>query len=128
MGRLTVIIIGLFFVQCKTEVQNTAQINADISVEQAATFIKEGYTLIDLRTDGEILESGTISGSQHIDFRGSNFKTTVSQLPKNKKYVLYCRSGGRSSRALTTFKEANLEAYNMLGGYTEWAEKSKISK
>lgn len=125
--RFSFLLIPIVFLiaQCKSDVQKTSGVNQNINVDEAASLIKEGYTLVDLRTNAEIKESGTIPNSKHIDFKGSNFSTEVSQLPKNEKYILYCRSGGRSSNALSTFNEAGLEAYNMLGGYTKWIKSQK---
>lgn len=111
----------LLLLCCKQE--NSENVSQDITTTQAASLSKEGYTFIDLRTQNEIDESGMIDQAMHIDFRDKDFEKNVKQLPKDKKYILYCRSGGRSSKSLSVFKENGLEALNMLGGYNAWSKK-----
>ena len=91
----------------------------DISVEEAKELVKQGYVFIDLRTPEEI-KGGKIDGALEIDFKASDFDTKVEKLSKASKYIAYCRSGGRSARSMSTFKQHGIEAYNMLGGYTAW--------
>ena len=91
----------------------------DISVEEAKELVKQGYIFIDLRTPEEII-GGKIEGALELDFKASDFNSKVAKLSKSSKYIAYCKSGGRSSRSMTTFKEHGIEAYNMLGGYTAW--------
>lgn len=101
---------------CNNTPKDTA---VDISIEKAKELAKEGYVFIDLRTPAEI-EGGKIEGALEIDFKASDFESKVSKLPKSSKYIAYCRSGGRSARSMSSFKEHGIEAYNMLGGYKAW--------
>lgn len=115
-----ILIVAFSCLQCNPGTKGVEAKDSNITTSQAASLAKEGYILIDLRTNGEIEEHGTIQGSLSIDFKSSDFEKQVSQLSKNEKYILYCRSGRRSSNALSTFEAQSLVAYNMLGGYTEW--------
>lgn len=96
----------------------------DISVEEAADKISKGKAIfIDVRTDKEIAD-GMIPGSIHLDINSPNFEEKLNELDKDKEYVVYCRSGGRSAKACKKMKElgfANLN--NMLGGYSKWDSK-----
>lgn len=120
MRGLFAILLLLFLIQCKNQETTETQVDRNISVSQAASLHSQGYIYVDLRTEREINETSLINNAKTIDFKGSGFEQAVSQLPKNEKYILYCRSGGRSSNALKTFESNGLDAYNMLGGYIEW--------
>ena len=104
---------------CKQE-QKGSSINQDISVQKAAELSSKGFLYVDLRTKKEIDRDGKIDGSIHIDYKSNDFDTQISLLPKDKKYIAYCASGGRSSKSLATFNKYNIEVYNMLGGYGDW--------
>lgn len=51
--------------------------------------------IIDVRTPEEFF-SGHIPNSLLIDFYHPNFQKKILELPKDKNYYLYCRSGNRS--------------------------------
>ena len=75
---------------------------------QRTEFKKElsvpGITLIDLRTPKELEETGIIEGAKNIDFYASDFQNKLNTLDKDKKYLIYCRSGNRSSQTLEKMK------------------------
>ncbi len=128
MRQLAFIIILCFLSACKTETTtNEVKIKENITVSEAAELSKKGYLYVDLRTQKEIDETGIIGNAMHIDYRADDYKSKLSQLSKESNYLLYCRSGGRSSNALKDFRQMGLTAYNVLGGYTEW-EKQNISQ
>ncbi len=93
----------------------------NISIEEAAEKIAEGQAIfIDVRTPEEIAD-GMIPGSVHLDYKSSDFKSKLAELDRDKEYVIYCRSGGRSAKACDLMKEmgfSNLS--NMEGGFTKW--------
>ena len=51
--------------------------------------------IIDVREDDEVAE-GIIPGAKHITL--GDIPTRISELSKDKEYVMVCRSGGRSNR------------------------------
>jgi rhodanese-related sulfurtransferase len=77
-------------------------------------------TLIDIRTKGEV-ESGMIPGAQWMDVSDPGFMARVATLPKEKKYCLYCASGGRTSMVVP-FMEASgfTEVSDLDGGIQAW--------
>jgi len=103
------------------------QIIEDITPQEALTLIQENqnnpdFVIIDVRTPEEFAE-GYIENAVIIDFRSETFMDELNKLDKDKTYVIYCRSGRRSSSALNTIAELNFrEAYNILGGITKWQE------
>jgi rhodanese-related sulfurtransferase len=66
---------------------------------------KNSSEIIDLRTTAELEKTWTISWAKQIDFYSSVFKEKVNSLDKNKKYLIYCRSGNRSSKTLSLMKD-----------------------
>lgn len=79
-----------------------------------------GYELLDLRTPEEF-DNGHIEGAKNIDFKHPDFNSMLEELEKDKKYLLYCRTGNKSGQTLDLMKEREFEeAYNMIGGIVEW--------
>jgi len=51
-----------------------------------------------------------------------------TELPKDRKYIVYCRSGERSTFATFFLRHMGYEAYNLAGGILSWTyEKEKGS-
>ena len=59
--------------------------------------------VIDVRTPSEYSE-GHLDGAVNIDIENSNFGVILSQLPTDGEYVVYCRSGNRSAKAVEIMK------------------------
>ena len=76
--------------------------------------------LIDVRTAGEF-QSGKIKGARNIDMMGPGFMGHIQNLPKDKKYYLYCRSGNRSGQACEVMADMGFEStFNLAGGIMSW--------
>jgi rhodanese-related sulfurtransferase len=66
-------------------------------------------------------QSGHIEGAKSLDFLGQGFDATIKNLPKNYKYMIYCKSGGRSAKALEKMKKAGfVHVLELEGGYSAW--------
>jgi len=64
---------------------------------------------------------GSLQNAINLDYYSETFRNELNQLDKNKTYLIYCRSGSRSGRALDIMTELNFrEVYNMLGGIIDW--------
>ena len=70
---------------------------------------------LDVRTQKE-RDAGTISGSVHIPL--SELRERMSELPKDKEIVVFCRSGHRSYTAERMLKQQGYKAKNLSGGYS----------
>ncbi|GAB2608971.1 rhodanese-like domain-containing protein [Belliella aquatica] len=76
--------------------------------------------LIDVRSQGEF-KSGKIKGARNIDIMGSGFVNQIQNLPKDKTYYLYCRSGNRSGQACSLMAKNGFENLNNLAdGIMGW--------
>ncbi len=84
--------------------------------------VEEGL-LLDVRTASEF-EEGHIAGAQNIDFLQDSFKSNTDQLDKDKPVYVYCKSGGRSAKAVEVLREQGFtKIYELDGGYTAWNRK-----
>jgi rhodanese-related sulfurtransferase len=109
----------------KKESQENNNVYKDISSSDAKKLIEKNLTnknfhIIDVRTADEFAQ-GHIEKSTNIDFYQSDFEAKISSLDRSGIYLIYCRTGGRSTKALEIFKNNQFkEVYNLLGGYTEY--------
>lgn len=78
--------------------------------------------ILDIRTPDEFA-AGHIAGSVMIDFYSPDFKAQLDTLDKDAEYLVYCRSGNRSSQAMPMFKDLGfLNVAELEGGIINWAE------
>jgi len=83
-------------------------------------FQNQGALFIDVRTKSEH-DSEHIEGNTHIDIGDESFEEKINALDKNKKYIIYCMSGGRAGRATSIMQKLGFEnAHNLKGGITAW--------
>lgn len=88
-----------------------------------AKMAEPNIVILDVRTPAETAE-GMIDGAIAIDYETDNFETEVDKLDKEKTYLVYCKSGGRSSDACDIMaKKGFKNLYSLKGGYTAWTEK-----
>jgi len=105
--------------------ETPTQIIENITPKEAFTLIQNNqnnpdFVIIDVRTPAEFAEEH-IENATNIDFYSEAFQDMLNKLDKNKTYLIYCRSGGRSRNALDIMAELNFsEAYNILGGIIAW--------
>lgn len=72
--------------------------------------------IIDVRTALEF-KQGSIPKAINIDLMDVNFSQKMSQLAKDKTYLVYCRSGNRSGSACKYMGDNGFEhVYNLSGG------------
>ncbi len=80
--------------------------------------------LLDVRTPAEIAE-GKIEGALELDIQSPDFAQKIDELNKEKTYLVYCRSGGRSSKACTMMADKGFKKlYNLDGGFTAWSSEN----
>lgn len=85
-------------------------------------FEDEAYVLLDVRTPEEY-SSGHLKGASNINFYNDTFEDEIDSLDKRKKYLVYCKSGGRSRQAMFLMRDLGFEeVYNLSGGIISWNE------
>ncbi len=91
----------------------------DVSIQQAREMIDRSDVLIlDVRTQEEYdvghIKNSTLIPVQVLDKR-------LNELPRDKKILVYCKSGSRSAQASQILVNNGFkEIYNMKGGITDW--------
>jgi len=89
--------------------------------EVTALLAKEKAIIIDVRTPGETSQ-GFIKGTTvFADINGATFAEKIAKLDKSKTYIIYCRSGARSSAAADYMASQGFtKLYNLSGGIMNW--------
>src|SRR6187401_2694482 len=110
---------GLFAIQFAS-----AQDTTGLSIQQARfekLMKKKNTYVFDVRTPEEY-KSGFIGNAVNYNVMDSvAFVSIISSLDKNKKYLLYCKSGRRSGKALVMMKNMGFrKVHHLNGGVTEW--------
>jgi rhodanese-related sulfurtransferase len=96
-----------------------------ISPKQAAALVlrekdNADFVILDIRTPPEF-KNGHLHGAVLVDYYSRAFIPRLKQLDKSKIYLIYCRSGNRSGKALALFKHLGFNhAYNMAEGINGW--------
>ncbi|MDG1276731.1 MAG: rhodanese-like domain-containing protein [Algoriphagus sp.] len=82
--------------------------------------IQPNTVIIDVRSAGEFA-GGKIRGARNLDIMSSDFSNQVKNLPKDKTYLVYCRSGNRSGQACEIMGDLGFEKVkNLKGGIMSW--------
>jgi len=80
------------------------------------------FVLLDVRTPGEF-QSERIGGAVMIDYNSRNFRAELAGLDREKTYLVYCRTGNRSTGALKGMREEGFRnVYHLDGGIVKWKE------
>lgn len=98
---------------------NRRPAGCDLAPAEAQALVSEGKAvLVDVREESE-WRSGHVPGAIHLPL--SRFAEGVGRLPRDRKVILYCLSGGRSGRALGECAKAGLPIEShVAGGISAW--------
>lgn len=98
----------------------------NISAAEAQTLIQSNqnnpqFIILDVRTPAEYRQ-GHIAGAQLLDYKSPRFSEGLKRLDKTKTYLVYCRTGNRSGRALGLMTSMGFgRIYHLSHGITDWA-------
>jgi len=118
---LVLLAVGCSF-ENKKEDTNLIDAEEFVAIIEQDTKARE-VTLIDLRTPGEVNDTGVISGAQVIDYINADFDSSMKVLDKSKSYIVYCKAGGRSAKAAKRMKKMGLNVRDYSGGMNDWLVK-----
>lgn len=96
----------------------------DVSAREAQQLLEsdKSVQVIDVRTLEEF-KDGHIAGAVCVDVMDDGFEAKLAQLDKGKVYLVHCRSGARSRRALKVFKKLGFgEVYHLHQGMEGWQQ------
>ncbi len=114
--------VGLFFLYQK------GYILADferLHVKQTYELLQndsQNVLLLDVRTQNEYVNDGRIEGSILIPVNALEKNLAKLEAHKDKKILVYCRSGNRSITASRILSKNGFKAYNVDGGIVEWKQ------
>jgi rhodanese-related sulfurtransferase len=100
----------------------TIVMDGDLTATEAVAMIlenanDENFVVIDARTASEY-ETGHIDGAINMDYMSGAFENDLGELDTSKKYLLYCASGARSTRAAELMGDAGFpHVYKVTDGY-----------
>jgi len=77
------------------------------------------YYFLDVRTMSEHAD-GAIPNTDCIPLQEIGQRLSELNDYKNKKIIVYCRSGNRSGKATKILKENGFDAFNLIGGMNSW--------
>jgi rhodanese-related sulfurtransferase len=116
------VLVMVLLVTACSSAGDTATIEL-VSPAEAAQVIDDdpaGLVVLDIRTPEEFNEA-RLADAVNIDFYAPDFADQLDGLDKGDPYVMYCRSGNRSSEAVETMKDLGfVEVYEVDGGIVNW--------
>ena len=126
----TILIIFPFLCGCKDSNKNSnsyqnESLYKDVTIKEAYALIMDNkgngnFIILDVRTPQEYA-SGHLENAINIDYNSPTFQESLATFDKDKTYLLYCRTGNRSSKAFEIMKEMNFKKINhMIGGIVAW--------
>ena len=124
---IPIFIICIGFLIPSISAQDSTRVIA-VSTQEAADLIDEHsgdseFAILDIRTPGEF-QSGHLAKSIPIDFYSQTFADQLNRLDKTKTYLVYCRTGNRSTKSLELFKKLKFQKiYHMASGISAWKSK-----
>ena len=113
INHLTLILIlGLAFYSCEEP--------ATIEIENAINLLdNDAYYFLDVRTTEEH-KIKSIPDTDCIPVQEIEKRIVELDKYRDKKIIVYCRSGNRSGTATKILNENGFKAFNMLGGMNGW--------
>lgn len=132
---VAIVVALLWFVGCSEDSQSVeegqveqvqAPIGLTVPVDRWESGVNElGGAILDVRTEAETVD-GMIAGAHNIDVLSRGFEQRAEVFDKNEPLHVYCKSGGRSAKAMKLLNEAGFtEVYNMDGGFDAWVAAGK---
>ena len=124
--QIFTVVVSFIIFSCNGQTsKNSKTIDAKTFAEKIKT--TENPQILDVRTPEEF-ESEHIENAKNINWLGSSFVKDAKNLDKTKPVFIYCKSGGRSSKATQKLEELGFTSiYELDGGYLKW-EAAGLSK
>ncbi len=88
-----------------------------VVASQLVELVKAGWRMVDVHTKDEY-GAGHVPGAVLVDFYDPDFARNITKLDKLEKYVLYCKTGVRSRRAVRLMRiQGFANVCDVIGGY-----------
>ena len=102
----------------------TAQNGSSIDSKEAYGLIKadSNIAILDVRTAKEFAD-GHVAGAVNIDVNQTDFAQKIDELDRSKTYIVYCRLGIRSRKAVGIMSAKGFKnLYNVSDGFAGWSK------
>jgi rhodanese-related sulfurtransferase len=99
----------------------------DVTVGKAYSLTQEragqaDFVVLDVRTPGEFAESH-LAGAVNLDVQAVDFETRLRGLDRTKTYLVYCRTGNRSRKAIQAMQRLGFQSvFHMTQGIVGWQQ------
>ena len=78
------------------------------------------FVVLDVRTPAEFA-AGHLPGAVNVDFHAPDFEARLGKLDKNRSYLVYCRTGNRSGKALVILERLGFSrGFHLQDGIADW--------
>lgn len=96
----------------------TRETSADIPPEELRDKLSDsGVFVLDVRNTSEF-DEGHIPGATSAPY--TRLASRLGELPRERRIIVNCASGARSSRAVAFLQRAGFDAANLAGGFQAW--------
>ena len=117
MRAISILFILFVFIGCEAD--------RSITVQEAHEYLgNEDILFLDVRTHNEFVNEGRIKNGLLIPVKVLERRLTELEQHREKKIIVYCRSGRRSQIATDILIKNNFNAFNMDGGFLAWKKYS----
>ncbi len=119
ISKLSILLIAISIISCKGQTSESVK-----SIEAKAFSEKIKATpktqIIDVRTPQEFA-SEHINNAKNVNWLENNFEANALKFDKSKPVFVYCKSGGRSTKAAAKLAELGFKIiYELKGGILKW--------
>jgi len=100
----------------------------DVTVDQGRELMQRragqtDFVILDVRTPEEFAE-GHLTGAVNMNVLAPDFASRLGTLDRGKTYLVYCRTGNRSTRAVQAMERLGFQSvYHMVEGILGWQKK-----
>ncbi len=124
-GMVSAVLVAAQFAAAAPTVAGTTL--RDLTVSEARELLsarakEASFIVLDVRTPGEFA-GGHLPGAINIDALSKDFENRLGTLDRAKSYLVYCRSGNRSRRAIADMTRMGFSSlFHMPSGMQGWTE------
>nr|WP_321258069.1 rhodanese-like domain-containing protein [uncultured Pseudodesulfovibrio sp.] len=109
----------LFYVNMRPSLPD-GYINLDAKAAQARLVQSSDVYILDVRTPAEFRD-GHIANAVNMDFYENGFERKLKALDRDAQYLVYCRTGNRSSSTLKLMHRLDFtKVWHLKKGIVDW--------
>jgi rhodanese-related sulfurtransferase len=120
---LSILILGISLSACQAQ-SNAEGIDTEGLKSKAQ---EENVFVVDVRTQAEVNAGYIAEADYFINVQASDFADQIAGLDKDATYIVYCRSGVRSTSALNYMEQQGFtKLYELKGGILNYNDPNTI--